>query len=401
MAKIGDHDRLLASNFALIDGAFVTYLRERGFPRRTICHTRWAIRHAAWWLACRRRKLTTLHPRDLAPSITPSWQPSSRSCYRTGLGRWFRFRNPGCIPFQPAPTSYPWQAWLDNFDQFLFQHRGLAPRSRMGHLKCARAFLIWQFGQAPADWPRVTTSHVWRYARQFTRGRKASTLNQDLCYLRRFFNFVRMRGACSSQLAQAVPRFCNFGQAARREALTDAQRRTLLASFDRRSSEGVRNHCIALCMVDLGLRPMEVTRLSLADIDWGRNVLAVPSTKTDRGRQLPLVPRMAAALRVYVQHHRPSAQSDRLFVYHNTWFVGQAMRSRAIQQIISAACKRCGIDQGSSYRLRHTFATRLHARGADLKQIADLLGHRHLQTTTIYAKVDLNGLRALALPWPL
>ncbi len=79
------------------------------------------------------------------------------------------------------------------------------------------------------------------------------------------------------------------------------------------------------------------------------------------------------------------------------------MDSRAIRKVISHAYRRCDFppEWNGSYRLRHTFATRLHARGADLKQIADLMGHRHLQTTTIYTKVDLNGLRALALPWPI
>jgi len=70
---------------------------------------------------------------------------------------------------------------------------------------------------------------------------------------------------------------------------------------------------------------------------------------------------------------------------------------------LTRAYRRCGFPKGwqGGYRLRHTFASRLHARGADLKQIADLLGHRHLQTTTLYAKVDLIGLRDLALPWPI
>jgi integrase len=66
------------------------------------------------------------------------------------------------------------------------------------------------------------------------------------------------------------------------------------------------------------------------------------------------------------------------------------------------AYRRCGFPSSCSglYPLRHTFATRLHARGVGLKQISDLMGHGHLHTTTLYAQVDLVGLRALALPWP-
>jgi integrase len=160
---------------------------------------------------------------------------------------------------------------------------------------------------------------------------------------------------------------------------------------------------MALCMVDLGLRPVEVIGLTLTDVDWNRSTITVPATKTNRGRQLPMVDRIASALRGYVQHHRPATDCDRLFVRFDQKRIGTVMDSRCVAYAMEAAYRRCKFPGRwvGAYRLRHTFATRLHARGADLKQIADLLGHQHLQTTTIYAKTDVMALRALAFAWPL
>lgn len=408
MQKSGAQPHLLDSNLALIDGDFTNHLHERGLAKRTIEHIRWAVRHAAWWLAGHRRSLSTLQPAELATFLQRSapdcWGHWSRGHYRVGINCWLKFANPDYRPNrQHEEANYPWQSWVDEFGQFLEQHRGLARRTRRGYRDGIRAYLTWQFSDAAADWQQVRPQDIWRYAHGFTRGRKAATLNHELRYLRRFFTFVHMRGACSPQLVQAVPRFCNFGQAPRTEVLSDHQRRTLLASFDRSSPTGFRDWCLTLCMVDLGLRPLEVARLSVSGLDLARNALTVPPTKTDRGRQLPLVPRLAVALRTYVQCHRPTADCECLFVRPGRAGSACAMESRGVQRIIARAYRRCAFPPAwyGSYRLRHTFATRLHARGADLKHIADLLGHRHLQTTTIYTKVDLVGLRALALPWPL
>lgn len=341
-------------------------------------------------------------PAMLAASTPDSWRPSTQKDYKGGLACWLRFRFPGLQQKKPEPSG-PWQHWVDDFLRFLETHRGLAPRTRRAYADVLRDYLKWQFGAREPMWQRVEVKDVWEYAYAFQRDRQAGTLNQDLRRLRRFFMFVHMRGACSPQLVAAVPRFCNFGHATRTQVLTDCQRRALLASFNRRTPLGARNYCMAVCMVDLGLRPVEVIQLTLADVDWNRSAITVPATKTGRGRQLPMMAGIASALRDYVQHHRPATDCERVFVRLDLKRIGTAMDSRAVAYAMEAAYRRCKFPGRwvGAYRLRHTFATRLHARGADLKQIADLLGHQHLQTTTIYAKTDPVALRALAFPWPL
>ncbi|MEX2045239.1 MAG: tyrosine-type recombinase/integrase [Opitutus sp.] len=212
---------------------------------------------------------------------------------------------------------------------------------------------------------------------------------------------MQMRGACSSALVQAVPHVATFGQSVHPEVLTDRQRRAFLASFTQKSSNARRDHAMALCMVDLGLRSIEVVRLRLGDIDWERKILSVPATKTGRGRQLPLPRHVARTLEAYIPT-RPAGHCDRLFVGHH-FQRGQPISTGAVRAAMSASYRRCGFPRSwnGAHRLRHSFATRLFARGADLKHIADLLGHQSISTTNLYAQVDLKGLRALAQPWPL
>lgn len=336
----------------------------------------------------------------LAASAVEDWSWYAHKEYKSGVSCWFRFREPLPAIGEPSLSQRP---LVDEFIHFLEQHVGLAARTRRAYSDVVHQYLRWQFGSAQSNWRRVKPKDIWDYAYFFGRGRAAGTLNHDLLRLRRFFRFLLMRGLCSADLASAVPRFANFGQTRQPGTLSDQQRRTLLGAFNLKTAVGTRDQCLVLCMVDLGLRPMEVARLTLGCVNWERKALLVPATKTEHGRELPLVARLVTALRTYVRAHRPTTACDRLFVRHDAKHIGSPLDSRAIGVAIRTAYHRCKFSDRwrGCYRLRHTFATRLHARGADLKQIADLLGHRHLQTTTIYAKVDPNGLRALALRWPL
>jgi site-specific recombinase XerD len=401
--------RFAAADQAVFNGAFLSCLQERGLSPQSISRVRWAVRRAGRWLARRRRLLVQLKLKDapavLAASVPRHWKRSTRKDYKGGLACWFKFRAPGSTwPGKTKPrTDFPWQHWIDDFTGFLKDHRGLGPKTCAAYRRLLEQYLAWQFGRGEGDWSRVTPQDVWDYAQAFRRGRTAGTLNHELVRLRRFFLFLELRGHGAARLANAVPRFSNFGQFAHPAVLSEQQRRALLASFDLTTTTGLRDHGLALCMVDLGLRPSEAARLTLQDVDWEAKMLTVPKTKTDRGRELPLAARMVSAMRRYVRRGRPATLCQSLFVRPDASGAHMPMDARTIGYAMKAAYRRCKFPRewNGSYRLRHTFATRLHARGADLKEIADLLGHQHLKTTTIYAQVDPVGLRALALPWPL
>jgi site-specific recombinase XerD len=214
---------------------------------------------------------------------------------------------------------------------------------------------------------------------------------------------VHLRGRCPVTLANAVSFRVSHGFEERSPTvLTDEQRRLFLESFDRSRTEGARDYAMALCMVDLGLRVGEVVLLKLSDADWEQGCLTVPGIKAHVERTLPLVPRVREALRDYVDRFRPATTSDRLFVRHPR-FRGAPLDVNAASHAIRCAYRRCGFPESwtGAHRLRHTFATRLYSSGAPVKEIADLLGHRSINSTQRYTQVDFEGLRQVAQPWPL
>ena len=151
----------------------------------------------------------------------------------------------------------------------------------------------------------------------------------------------------------------------------------------------------------LGLRAQEVASLRLEDIDWRLGAVHVPPTKTRRGRDLPLSASVGASVAAYLRAGRPSSASRRLFLRIGL-AEGEPVDASTVRVGVRAAYRLAGlpIHYTGTHRLRHTAATRLVRAGASVKEVADILGHLSLDSTAVYAKVDLPRLRAVALPWP-
>lgn len=156
---------------------------------------------------------------------------------------------------------------------------------------------------------------------------------------------------------------------------------------------------MALCLSELALRGDEVARLTLDDLDWRAMTVRLAQTKQRRQRLLPLSDRVARAIINYLKQGRPRTQSRALFVHHLAP-IDQPITAQYVRKLVRGAFARCGIEATGTYILRHTWATWAHRRGAGLKLIADVLGHRSLEPTARYAQVNLEELRQVALPWP-
>lgn len=402
LADAQDHGRRVDKETAVINGGFTDYLRGRGYAAITVDHYRQHLLCVSRWLNARRRqrcldKLCRRKVPRLLKDFIPDHSADTVSNYRKALRHWLRFR--GTFN-QPAPTG-EWEPWLSDYVAFLQTHRGVGPACVEHAERTVRLFLRWRFGRGAANWPAVTVTDIWRFAERLARGVKPIYAKARLGHLRRFLAFVQLRGSCSGALIAAIPRIAVFGADQRPAILSDLQCRRLLASFPRSTPEGRRDFAMALCMLELGLRGAEVIGLRVHDIDWRRHRLRVPATKTGRGRELPMPQRVLFALRSYVHEARPVTGTDHVFVRHPRR-VGQPLSRSAIKSMVRAAYLRCGFPAGWSgtHRLRHTFATRLVRRGAGIKPLADLLGHRRFNSTNHYAHVDTEELRPLAQPWP-
>jgi site-specific recombinase XerD len=175
----------------------------------------------------------------------------------------------------------------------------------------------------------------------------------------------------------------------------------LIGSLDTSSPRGLRDRAIILCIARLGLRVSEVTRLQLDDIDWRAAVVRVRARKTGHGALLPITGEVGAALADYLQRGRPATTAREVFVLVGLR-PGAPIGDSIVGRAVDNALRRAGIEapvRGGNL-LRHSLATGLLARGVGLNDIAGLLGHSRLATTRIYAAVDIEALRQVALPWP-
>ena len=382
-----------ADDIRLID-EFVVAMRRGHYAPKTIARYRCCLIQTAQAME---RGIASLRREDV-PIVTRrvfGRTTCTRRMARVTLHTWLKFVG----RFERRGPSAPWQPWLYDYAGFMEADRGLSSISRYQYLRVARRYLRWQFRTKSAVWQRVRCADIWHYAAKLRRdGYSPRSLNLELCILRQFLRFVHLRGRCPRLLAEAVPTFSERGRISRCDVATDQERRRLLSSFDRRTSTGRRDHAMTMCMAELGLRCVEVARLCLSSINWDRASIAVPVAKGGHGRVLPLPSEVATALRDYLQI-RPRTDHDFLFVGIGT-LAGRAVTTATISSAIRRACKRCRLTQAGTHRLRHAFATRLMRRGANLKEIADLLGHRLLKTTTVYTHAAADDLRPLVRPWP-
>ena len=391
----------LDSHLATIHGEFAEHLRARGYAEATIESYQRLISHAARLLHESGKDLSCIFREEIWGFLTQHMRGRSfctMCSYRKALFHWLKFQG----RFRLCARSFPWRPLVDEYVQYLRIHRGLGVSALERGEREAQRFLSWRFRKRTPDWQRVRATDIWSYVQHRVRGKTPRSANCSLSDLRAFLRYVHMSGQCTPELVSAVPHVATHGQGRRRSTLSDGERRALLHSFERARPEGLRDYAMTLCMLDLGLRATEVVRLELDNVDWPSSRMSVPKTKTDRGRELPIPRHVMAALRQYARQGRPHADSAQLFLRHGRR-VGQALTRGMVKQTLQCAYRRCGFPKtwSGTHRLRHTFATRLYGKHVEPKTVADLLGHRHLDTTNIYVHPGPTALRPLAQPWPI
>jgi integrase len=198
-------------------------------------------------------------------------------------------------------------------------------------------------------------------------------------------------------LATAVPPVAGWHDVGVPVAVTASDVERLLDSCDRSTPTGMRDFAILMLVARLGLRSAEVGRLELGDIDWRAGDLVVRGKASQRDR-LPLPYDVGEAISEYLTKVRPTTPLRRVFLAVKAPM--REIRPDLVSDITRRACDRSGLPRVGAHRLRHSLATEMLRRGAALVEVSQVLRHRDLATTAIYAKVDIDTLRNLAQPWP-
>jgi integrase/recombinase XerD len=276
---------------------------------------------------------------------------------------------------------------------------GLARNTRSQRVRILRSFLAQRFESGPIVAQQIKPADLRQFVLRGNEPRKAGTLQVIAGALRCYLRFRAMRGDRVHHLMESLPSVAHWRLARLPEVLTETEIRQLLDSFQQLTCSSKRAYAMVRCLTDLGLRASEVVHLSLEDIDWRAGTIRVSANKSRRVDISPLPTETGIAIAEYLRAERPKTSSRALFVRHvapNDKPIGPGVVRRAVRE----AYQRCGWTHSRVHILRYSLASRLLRAGAPLKEIADVLRHRSLDTSMIYTKVDLNRLSALALPWP-
>lgn len=305
---------------------------------------------------------------------------------------------PAC---QPQTRQTPSDSLIQNYRRFLLEERNLGPETVNGYISAVARFLAHRFKGGKVEVEKLRANDIISFVMHdsTTRGRRASQLATTA--LRSLFRFLLQDRQIGSDLARAVPAVAGWRLSELPRYLESAQVEMLLKCCDRRRKAGKRNYAILLLMARLGLRAGEVARLALEDIDWSAGELCIRG-KGARIDRLPLIQPVGEAIADYLRKARPPCSSRCVFIRVKAPYAGFSCPPNGICCLVRRALKEAKLNppHKGAHILRHSLATRMLSNGASMSQIGRVLRHKSIQTTEVYAKVDLNALRRLAQPWP-
>jgi site-specific recombinase XerD len=382
--------------------AFASMLVKSGYARQTGRHLLRGVAHLGHWLAVRRIPLASLDEAALDAFFV---HVRRCRCVRRHKGLmgycgwgarrflpWARER--GLVETPPPVEELP--PLIVEFEAWMIHHRNVAPVS-LHH--CYRRHLR-RFLEAVGDDPgRFDAAGIRRFilAQAQRTGRSCAKL--AVTAVRMLLRFLVVSGRCGPELVDAVPTLAHWKLAALPSYIARDSVEKIVESCDRSSDAGRRDRAMLLLMARLGLRACEVAGLRLGDIDWEAATVTVRG-KSRRATRMPLPQDVGDAMIASLAGGPRAGDDDHVF--RRLKAPRRALSPSAVGLVAVRAAERAGVStpRAGSHVLRHSVATALLGEGVSLPAIGALLRHRSLQSTAVYAKVDVGLLDTVVQPWP-
>jgi integrase len=386
---------------ALCKDGLISELRSRGYTPLSIRNLLYLTAHLSHWLI-----RISLQPGELTSQtlerflrhrrkIGYTWLPTVR-----GLEAVLNYlRRQGVVPTEERknPERTALAELLERYGKFLAQERSLNSGVIRRYQDIARCFLSATQGARSMALDDLRTADVVSFVLAEARRSSVGYVKFKVTALRSFLRYLHIRGEIPGDLSGAVPAIAGWRLASLPQALEGDQTRRLLLAFDRRTRAGRRGYAAVILMLRLGLRACEVASLKLDDCDWSRGELIIRG-KQGRQDRLPIPQDVGEVIVSYLRFGRPRSALRGLFLSEHA--PHRNMTRSMVTNFVRKAGERSGIPSLGTHRLRHTAATQMLRKGAPLHEIGQVLRHRSVDTTAIYAKVDYRSLRLVSRPWP-
>ena len=292
---------------------------------------------------------------------------------------------------------------LADYEAYLVKQRGLSPRTIYHVLRFADRFLDHRFGTGTIDLTRLSAADTISFVQHVLAGRRPYRDKTATTHLRTFFQYLFARGATATNLALSIPKAAQRWDARLPRHLSPDGVEAILASVRGNPRHGARDYAMLLLMARLGLRAAEVIAIRLDDIDWRAGELLVRG-KGKLHDRLPISAEVGEALSRYLREERGPATCRAVFVTHRAphrAFKDGQIVNAILKDALAATGQKPVTPYVGSHLLRHSLATRLVNAGASLDEVGDVLRHRSRTSTMVYARLDVDGLRSVAQPWPV
>lgn len=293
-------------------------------------------------------------------------------------------------------------SWLNRYDQHLSNVAGLQTSTRVVYLRNARYLLVTLFPDDDVDWTTVKAENLSNFVCEQAESRRGAGRGTPGVVVRSFIRFLAFAGEIDPAIAGGIPTVRKPTHAALPVRLCSSDVEQILHSVQQANlPEAKRDIAILTLLSQLGMRSCEIAALHLDDINWTEGQILVRPGKTHQERCLPLSQQVGDTLVDYIRHSRPGSTSRILFLRSCPPFTPFASAA-SIGDIAKRAMRRAKVkvQHGmGAHTFRHTVASQMVNQGATFKDVADVLGHRSLETTGIYAKLDLDSLLEVAMPW--
>jgi site-specific recombinase XerD len=297
----------------------------------------------------------------------------------------------------PSQTS----AQLSSYAAYLGEVRGVSPSTIRNHLRTARRFLEHAgYEGGPRRLADLSGDGIETFVRSEGQRLGRASLQQAVAHLRGLLRFLAGTGEVRVGLDNQIdtPRLYRLERLP--QALPWRTVRTLLDSIDRSTPRGLRDYTMLFLVATYGLRISEIVALTLDDIDWRAREIRLARRKTRTPLSLPLTDAAGTVLLRYLRRARPSCPHRELFLRARAPIA--TLRPGAVTTAFKTWVRRSELEipRHGAHSLRHSYAVHLLRRGASLKDIGDLLGHRSAESTCVYLRLATEDLRGVALPLP-
>lgn len=291
---------------------------------------------------------------------------------------------------------------LEEFFKYSTEFKHLLKTSAEAEIHHVSIFLNSLYN-TPSDWSTITANDVSNFVRSSYHGLKDSSIGRYVTSLRNFFRFLQYKGYTINKSVLELPLSpADWAKSKVPIILSPDEEVRLRSHYKLNNENGIRNNIIIRFMLDLGLRCSEIPNLMIDDIKWTNALIRIRNTKNNQVRELPISNELGSLLEEYILYYRPNLM-DEYHLFLNKYVCRYTSMSReTVRGVIRRAFEKENINGWwkGTHALRRTAASKIYSSGSGLKLTADILGHKSIDSTKAYIKIDFDQLTTVALPWP-